>query len=261
MTELIVEHLTHRFAGLTALHNVDLSVGAGTIVGLIGPNGAGKTTLLNCVSGVSRPTAGRILYNGTEVEHLPAYRIAQLGIARTYQNIRLFCDMTVMENMLLGQHHLGRANVVDALFYLPRYRSEERAMRARAMALLERFGLQPTAGRPAENLPYGAQRRLELARALATDPKILLLDEPTAGMNPVETAAIGEEILRARAGGLSIILVEHDMALVGQVCDEVYVLDFGEVIGRGTPDQIKTDPRVVEAYLGKDENDAYGSRP
>ncbi len=253
---MVVENLTQRFAGLTALDRVNLTVrsgpdGAGRVVGLIGPNGAGKTTLLNCISGLSRPTAGRILLNGRPLQHLPPYRINALGVARTYQNIRLFCDMTVLGNVLVGQYRAGRASVLEALLFLPRHRREQRAFRQRGLALLERFGLAGEAGARADSLAYGDQRRLEMARALATGPQVLLLDEPTAGMNAVETAIAGEEILRARAAGLAVLLVEHDMALVGQVCDEVYVLNFGEVIAHGTPDEVKADRRVVEAYLGE----------
>ena len=263
MTQLVIDNLTQQFAGLTALDRVSFTLDggttAGTVLGIIGPNGAGKTTLINCISGLTHATSGRIIFNGTPIEKLPAYRVSRLGIARTYQNIRLFCDMTAIENVLLGQHQSGRASLLDSLLFLPRYRREKRQLHERGMSLLSRFGLAAIAEVLAENLPYGDQRRLEMARALASSPRLLLLDEPTAGMNAVETAAVGEQILQARQSGLSIILVEHDMALVGQVCDEVCVLNFGEVIARGTPDEVKANPAVVEAYLGKDESN--GNRP
>ncbi|MCA9882021.1 MAG: ABC transporter ATP-binding protein [Anaerolineaceae bacterium] len=254
MLELI--NVSRGFGGVQALSGVSLSVPPQRIVGLIGPNGAGKTTLINNVSGLDHPNGGQILFDGQPIEKEPSHRITRLGIARTYQNIRLFGEMTVRQNLLVGQHSLGRANILEAVFFSPRYRREERQYRARAEELLERFGLASVAGMAAGNLPYGDQRRLELARALATEPKVLLLDEPTAGMNPTETKALGEHIQDLRNDGLSILVIEHDMSLIHQVCDEIYVLNFGQIIAHGTSDEIRTDPVVIEAYLGRDDDGA-----
>jgi branched-chain amino acid transport system ATP-binding protein len=248
-----VSNVSRRFAGLEALSAVNLVIDAQQIVGLIGPNGAGKTTLLNCISGLDHPTEGTISFKGMPIEALPAYRIAIAGIARTYQNIRLFTDMTALENVLIGQHHTSSATVLDSLLFLPRYRSEQRTLRDQGMALLDRFQLTDQSEQLARTLAYGDQRRLEMARALATRPSLLLLDEPTAGMNAVETAQFGEWILQARAEGLSIMVVEHDMNLINQVCDRVYVLNFGRVIAQGTPDEVKADSQVIEAYLGREK--------
>jgi branched-chain amino acid transport system ATP-binding protein len=250
---LDVSNVSRRFAGLEALSGVNLSIEVGQIVGLIGPNGAGKTTLLNCISGLDHPTQGVISFKGMPIQALAAYRIAMAGIARTYQNIRLFAEMTALENVLIGQHHTGSATVLDSLLLLPRHRSEQRTLRDSGMALLERFQLADEADQPARTLAYGDQRRLEMARALATRPSLLLLDEPTAGMNAVETAQFGEWILQARAEGLSIMVVEHDMNLISQVCDRVTVLNFGKVIAAGTPDEVKADAQVIEAYLGREK--------
>ncbi len=255
MTALLeLKGVSRHFEGLAALSDVDMTVPEGKIVGLIGPNGAGKTTLLNCVSGLDHPSDGGIYFRGKAIHRMPPYRITALGIARTYQNIRLFGEMTVLENILVAQHLSGRATVFDSLLLLPRHRREVRSFHERGMTLLERFRLAGSAELVASGLPYGDQRRLEMARALATGPQLLLLDEPTAGMNPVETRLFGEQVLRAREDGLTVLIVEHDMALIGQVCDEVYVLNFGQVIAHGTPDEIKNNPDVIEAYLGEDED-------
>lgn len=247
---LTLTHVSRSFGGLQALNNVDLSVPEGRIVGLIGPNGAGKTTLINLVSGLDHPTSGKITLRDHDITRSAPHRIARLGIARTYQNIRLFGEMTALDNLLIAQHKQGIATALESLFFAPRYRGEERRLRDRANALLTRFGLAESADHRAANLPYGDQRRLEMARALATAPKLLLLDEPTAGMNPVETQALGEQILRLRDEGLSVLVIEHDMALIHQVCDEIYVLNFGQIIAHGTPDAIRQNPDVIAAYLG-----------
>lgn len=251
---LTLENVSRNFGGLEALSQVTMTVPDGKIVGLIGPNGAGKTTLINNMSGLDHPTSGMIRYNGTDIHNAPPHRITRMGIARTYQNIRLFGEMTTTQNLLIGQHTRGNASLLDAIIFRPKYRAEERRLLHHAGELLTRFGLTSVANLPAANLPYGDQRRLEIARALATNPGLLLLDEPTAGMNPIETHDLGEQILRLREeNGLSILVIEHDMALIHQVCDEVYVLNFGQILAHGTPDEIKRDPVVIEAYLGKED--------
>lgn len=251
---LELRNVSRLFGGLQALNQVNMLVPVGKVVGLIGPNGAGKTTLINNISGLDHPTSGEILFNGTPIHTRPPHYIARLGIARTYQNIRLFGEMTALENLLISQHGRGSASILDALVFAPRYLREERRLRDTASGLLERFHLTPVAKLRAGNLPYGDQRRLEMARALGTQPTLLLLDEPTAGMNPVETEALGEQILRlVREDGLTVLVIEHDMSLIHQVCDEIYVLNFGQIIAQGTPDEIKRNPQVIEAYLGQDE--------
>lgn len=253
---LHLEAVTRQFGGLKALGNVNLDVSKGRIVGLIGPNGAGKTTLINCISGLDHPTSGVIEFEGTSIHNAEPHHITRLGIARTYQNIRLFGRMTALENLLIGQHSRGHGSLAGAVMFSRAFRAEEREMRERARELLDRFGLLPEANTHAASLPYGDQRRLELARAIATQPKLLQLDEPTAGMNPVETHALGEAILTLRDEGLSILVVEHDMAFIHQVCDEIYVLNFGQIIAHGTPAEIKANPAVIEAYLGSSDDGA-----
>lgn len=247
---LNLTNVSRSFGGLRALHDVTLSVPEGRIVGLIGPNGAGKTTLINNISGLDHPTSGQITFRGHDITRSVPHRIARLGIARTYQNIRLFGEMSALQNLLIAQHTQGSATAVEALFFAPRFRREERRLHDHAQHLLTRFGLDTTSAQQVANLPYGDQRRLEMARALATAPKLLLLDEPTAGMNPVETQVLGEQILRLRDEGMSVLVIEHDMALIHQVCDEIYVLNFGQIIAHGTPDAIRQNPDVITAYLG-----------
>ncbi len=252
---LQLKGVSRLFGGLQALDGVEMTVPENQIVGLIGPNGAGKTTLINNISGLDHPTSGTITFTEHPIHQSAPHRITQLGIARTYQNIRLFGEMTALQNLLIGQHGQGRASLLEALVFAPRYRREEKALLARAYDLLERFDLSHAAHTPAASLPYGDQRRLEIARALATGPDLLLLDEPAAGMNPAETEALGQQILRLKADGLTVLVIEHDMSLIHQVCDAVYVLNFGQIIAHGTPQVIKDDPVVIEAYLGKDDND------
>lgn len=248
--------VSRQFGGLAAVSGVSFSVEAGQVVGLIGPNGAGKTTLLNLISGLDQASSGEIQFNEKFIHKLPPHKINQLGIARTYQNIRLFAEMSVRENIIVGMHTQGRANLVSATLLTPAYRAEERRLREQADQLIRRLGLEAFGEAPADALSYGDQRRVEMARALATHPKLLLLDEPTAGMNAAETARLGELILGLRAEGLTVLVIEHDMTFISQVCDQVIVLNFGEVIARGTTAEIKANPLVVEAYLGAETADA-----
>lgn len=244
------------FGGLAAVTDVSFLVEAGQVVGLIGPNGAGKTTLLNLISGLDQASGGDIQFNGQFIHKLPPHKINQLGIARTYQNIRLFAEMSVRENIIVGMHTQGRAGLLSATLMTPAYRAEERKLREQADGLIERLGLDAFGDSPADALSYGDQRRVEIARALATHPRLLLLDEPTAGMNAAETARLGELILSLRDEGLTVLVIEHDMTFISQVCDQVIVLNFGEVIARGTTEAVKADPLVVEAYLGAEAADA-----
>lgn len=252
---LELRQVSRYFGGLQALNEVVMSIPKNQVVGLIGPNGAGKTTLINNISGLDHPTSGTIHFEGTDISHAPPHRISRLGIARTYQNIRLFGEMTALENLLIGQHGRGHSTILDSLIFSPRYRQEERQLKDNAQQLLERFHLEEVAQVQAGNLPYGDQRRLEMARALATNPHMMLLDEPTAGMNPIETQELGQQIIRLREDGLTVLVIEHDMSLIHQVCDSVYVLNFGQIIAHGTPDEIKNNPLVIEAYLGQEESE------
>lgn len=240
-----------QFGGLTAVDDFSLSLQSGELVGLIGPNGAGKTTVFNMITGSLVPTAGRVMWRGEDVTGLAIHRITARGIARTFQNIRLYSDMTVLDNVRVSFHHKIRSHFWEAVLGLPAYRREEARIHRMSMDLLDELGLAPFAAEKASALPYGQQRRLEIARALATGPKLLLLDEPVAGMNPQETMELAQLVRDLlRKYGLTILLIEHDMKFVMRLCERIKVLDHGVTIAEGTPLQIQSNPDVIKAYLG-----------
>ncbi len=251
MKMLQIQNLGMHFGGLLALEDFGLEVPEGALYGLIGPNGAGKTTVFNLISGFLRPTSGCIALDGADITNLPPHRITGLGIARTFQNIRLFQELSVLDNVLVGFHCRGRASWVDAVLRLPRYRAEERQRRARARELLAEVGLEAAAAQPAGKLPYGHQRRLEIARALATGPRLLLLDEPAAGLNPQETLDLIDFLQRLRQRyRLTMLVIEHNLRLVMGLCQQLTVLDYGLTIAHGTPAEVRGHPEVIRAYLG-----------
>ncbi|MFG1908231.1 ABC transporter ATP-binding protein [Kribbella sp. NPDC048928] len=282
--------VTMRFGGLLAVNDVNLTVRSGEIVGLIGPNGAGKTTFFNCLTGLYKPTSGQVRFAGVprrapkppkvrkgealDLEAVPVQQLAALtplppkpravvraGMARTFQNIRLFANMTALENVMVGRYCRTSAGALTSVLRGPKFRREEEATRVRAQELLDFVGLGRSAEHLARNLPYGDQRRLEIARALATDPKLILLDEPTAGMNPQETRQAMDLIFKIRDSGLSVVVIEHDMRFIFNLCDRVLCLVQGEALIEGTPEQVQSDPRVIEAYIGTGEDDDEDEQP
>lgn len=251
-TILNVSDLTMQFGGLRAVNGVNLKVDEGEIVSIIGPNGAGKTTVFNCLSGFYTPTSGVVEFMGEEVQTLPDFKISLKGMVRTFQHVRLFNNMTVIENLLIAQHRHVNTNIFSGLFNTPSYRKEEERAMTRAKYWLEKVGLLDVANREAGNLSYGQQRRLEIARCMVTEPKLLLLDEPAAGLNPKETKDLDNLIVSLKEDyHVSVLLIEHDMNLVMGISDNIYVINQGTPLASGTPDQIKGNPEVIKAYLGE----------
>ena len=254
MAELLkVDNVSMVFGGLRAVSNLSMHIDEGELIGLIGPNGAGKTTAFNMITGVYTPTEGKVYFNGQQSSGKKSYQVTQMGMARTFQNIRLFSELSVIDNVKIAYNMHVTYNLADAIVHDGKYLSEEEFITQKALDLLKIFHLEEEAHEVAKNLPYGKQRRLEIARALATEPKLLLLDEPAAGMNPQETKELMEMIRWIRKEfNLSILLIEHDMGLVMGVCERIYVLEYGMKIAEGTPDEIKQNARVIEAYLGEE---------
>ncbi|AQW32639.1 ABC transporter ATP-binding protein (plasmid) [Ralstonia syzygii subsp. celebesensis] len=250
--------ISKRFGGLSVLQDVNIEVPQGTIFGLIGPNGAGKTTVFNLITGLLAPTGGTLTFAGASLVGRKPHQITQMGIARTFQNIRIFKEMTLLENVVVGMHRHLDYGAPGLLLSLPKYRAAERRARDRALELLSWVKLDHKAGDIADNLSYGDQRKLELARALATEPKLLLLDEPVAGMNTGEKVDLMAEIENIKARGYTIFMIEHDMRFVMGLCERIAVLNFGRIIAEGPPEAIRNNPQVIEAYLGRDDDEGEG---
>jgi branched-chain amino acid transport system ATP-binding protein len=254
---LQADGVTMRFGGLTAVNKVSMTVNEGEILGLIGPNGAGKTTFFNCLTGLYKPTEGQVRLSGVELPPKPR-AVVKAGMARTFQNIRLFANMTALENVMVGRYCRTSSGAFTSIVRGPKFKREEAETREKAQELLDFVGLGTSTDHLARNMPYGNQRRLEIARALATDPKLVLLDEPTAGMNPLETRQARDLIFKIRDSGLAVVVIEHDMRFIFSLCDRVLCLVRGETLVEGTPDEVQSDPRVIEAYIGTgtDDDDA-----
>lgn len=252
---LEVKNMTKNFGGISALTDVSFSINEGDIFGLIGPNGAGKTTMFNMITNIFEPTSGEIIFKGENITGLKPFKITEKGICRTYQNIRLFSQMSALNNVMVGGHSQTRSGVFSSVFRTKTQRNEEKMLQEKAEELLDFVGLLEHKDTIAENLAYGQQRRLEIARALASNPKLLLLDEPAAGMNEKETDSLYDLIKMVQSRGITVLIIEHDMPLVMKLCDRIAVLNFGEKLAEGTPEEIQNNEAVIEAYLGKEEDE------